>query len=182
MYTPSKNDILIYSAGKTWQAPNFRALRSKGFNINARWIDVPQVLKDEHDSHPDSVHKNEAFKREIWDGGCKLDCLACDMGLLYCEPRDGNMLSGALVEIGHVTAFYKPFYVIGTCQSIEPVGNSDRAFLAQSCVHKLPYQDIFEGAEAAIAHYRKNYAIQWNARRDSGSIAVDTFFGHKVIA
>lgn len=183
MKTPNKEDILIYTAGKTWQAFGFRKLVELGYNINARWIKLGQVLKDENDSHPDHVHKDEAYKNWIWDHGCKLDCLAADMGLLYCEPRDGEKLSGALVEIGHVTAFDKPFYIVGTCASIEPIGHSDRAFLAQNCVHKLPGLSLEEGAEAAIKHYQENYSDQWNARRTmDGSIVNHVFFGKRRIA
>ena len=30
----------VYTAGKIWHAPKFQALRSDGYGVNARWIDL----------------------------------------------------------------------------------------------------------------------------------------------
>jgi nucleoside 2-deoxyribosyltransferase len=166
----NKENVKIYSAGKTWVAPVFQDLRDNhGFNIIARWIDVQKVLKGPDDTFAAETHDDEDYKRFIWDEGCKQDCLSADMGLMFTSEQDGNMQSGALVECGHVTAFGKPWYIIGTCESVEPVGNSDRAWRSQSCVYWRPdISDPVEGANWAINHYLKNYAHQWLHNRAVG--------------
>tara|TARA_Y100000034_G_scaffold113340_1_gene148264 strand:+ start:4361 stop:4867 length:507 start_codon:yes stop_codon:yes gene_type:complete len=160
----NKDLISIYSAGKTWAGHGFRDMREQGFNINARWIDVQDLLSGPSDSFAPEIHANEAYKREIWDNGCKVDCLACDMMLLYCSPEDGNTHSGSLVELGHVTALGKPVYIIGTCESVEPVGNSDRAWKSQKIVTHWPeITDMLTGFRKAVRHYQRNYRAQWEA-------------------
>lgn len=178
MIIPKPNEIIFYTAGKTWQASKFLSLLSKGYNINARWIKHPKVLKSPTDEHDPETHKDENLKRNIWET-CKEDCLNADAGFLYTEPVDGNTLSGALVELGHITGFNKPFYICGTSESIEPVGNSDRAWKSQKCVHILPHINIFEAMTAACEHYRDIYSWQWNMRRNNGVIVHNTFFGTK---
>lgn len=160
----------IYTAGKTWAAHWFRPLKDQ-FNIIARWIDVQDVLKDESDIIPDEIHADEEYKRRIWDEGCKVDCTVCDMMILACHPDDGNTHSGSLVELGHVTANNRPVYILGTCESVEPSDNSDRAWRSQACVHWFPEYNVKNpaelrlGFEHCVAHYRKNYVGQYLARR-----------------
>lgn len=160
-----KPSVRIYGAGKTWSAPIHRNLRDvHGFHVISRWIDAQQVLKSPDDEFPPEVHANEAGKRDIW-AICREDCLAADMGLLVCDPADENMHSGSLVELGHITAFGKPVYIIGTCASVEPAGNSDRAWKSQPCVYYWPDMNPVEGAEAALDHYLANYTSQFIANR-----------------
>lgn len=162
--------IKIYTAGKTWTAPEFQKLRDDhGFKVNARWIDFQKVLKGPEDTFAEETHNDEDYKRAIWDDGCKQDCLDCDMGLMFVTPADKNMHSGSLVELGHITAFGKPVYIAGTCESVEPVGNSDRAWRSQSCVYWRPdITDIVEAGEWAVEHYNANYAHQWMTNRAVG--------------
>ena len=162
-FKPPLNMVSIYSAGKTWMAADFRKLRDRhGFNINARWIDIQQALTGPDDIFPDEVHADEEYKREIWDNGCKVDCLNADMGILVARPEDKNMHSGSLVELGHITAFNKPMYILGTCESFEPAGNSDRAWKSQECVHFWPEEtDAIKGFYKAVGHYQMHYAEQW---------------------
>lgn len=162
MYRIKQENIKIYGAGKTWAADALKDLRAQGFNIISRWIDAEVCLKHPGDIHKAETHANEGYKRQIWEFGCKQDCITCDFMYMITTPEDKNMHSGALVEIGHVTMLNKPVYIIGTCESVEPVGNSDRAWKSQSMVYHWP--DITnpkEGIEKAILHYRRNYRAQW---------------------
>ena len=164
-YRIKLQEIKIYGAGKTWAAPALRGLRAEGFNIISRWIDHQACLTSPTDIHAEEILQNEAEKQTIWEFGCKEDCLACDFMFMITQPEDGNDHSGSLVELGHVTAFNKPVYIIGTCQSVENYKNSDRAWKAQSMVyHWRHITDPLEGIEKAVAHYRKNYRAQWLQR------------------
>lgn len=175
VYVPTKPEIVIYAAGKTWMAPEFRKMRNHGFNVNSSWIDIEHVLSDPNDTYAPEIHENTEFLGEIWDNGCKQDCNSADLMILACAPVDGNLQSGALVELGHVTGepHNKPCYIIGTCASVEPAGDSDRAWKYQSNVYYWPeYFDVENykldcagGFSAAVRHYRANYAPQWNQRR-----------------
>ena len=90
--------------------------------------------------------------------------------IMACHPDDGNNHSGSLVELGHVTGAGKPAYILGTCQSVEPIGNSDRAWKSQAIVHHWPEYDpsdpaqMLEGFKRVISHYRKHYSEQWQER------------------
>ena len=152
-------DPKIYTAGKTWAAHWFRPLKDH-FDINARWIDIQDVLEDENDTVPDEVHADEELSGAF---GTKqqVDCMTCDMMILACHRDDGNTHSGSLVELGHVTSNNRPVYIIGTCESVEPVGNSDRAWRSQACVHWFPSYNVKNPAalklavERCVAHYRE---------------------------
>ena len=159
----TKENVVIYGAGKTWSAAILIEMRDQhGFNINSRWIDFDEVLKNPDDTFPDSMHKDKAFLQSIWDHGCKEDCRACDVGIMVCTPADGEKLSGALVELGHVTGEDKPWYILGTCASVEPVGHSDRAWKAQKVVHHWPEMtNPLDGFNRVLTHYRRNYRDQW---------------------
>lgn len=171
LYIPHKQEIIIYGAGKTWSAGIIRDLRDNhGFNINSRWIDHSQVLDSPDDEHPPEVHENKQELRNIWDNGCKIDCNHCDMLVMYCQKADGEKHSGSLVEIGIVTGQDKPAYIIGTCISVEPIGHSDRAWKQQKVVQHWPDLSPIDGTYAAIEHYQRHYAAQWNQRRKMQSL------------
>ena len=93
----------VYTAGKIWHAPKFQALRSDGYGVNARWID----LDDDCD-----IVKNR--KDLLWQI-CFEDVRDCDFVLLYCEDMSEEQ-RGALVEIGMAYGFDKPVYAVGTCK------------------------------------------------------------------
>ncbi len=163
---PRKQDILIYTMGKTWAGHAFKELPPLGFNVCARWINVPDILDNPQDTFSAEIHANEEYKRKIWDEGCKVDCNAADMGILYTQVHDRNMLSGALVELGHITADNRPVYIIGSSASTEPAGDSDRAWKSQSCVYYWPHiADLKFGAQKAVEHYIAHYSEQWRERR-----------------
>ena len=161
-----KKDVKIYMAGKTWSAHWYREMVKRGFISTARWINEENVLKDATDIMPDSVHQNEGYKRDIW-AKCKTDCFAADMGIIAAHPDDGNMHSGSLVELGHITALDRPVYILGTCASFEPAGDSDRAWKSQPCVYYWPEYDVTNadaleiGMLRAVRHYIENYTDQW---------------------
>jgi len=160
----TRDRIKIYGAGKTWASPRLRELRNHGFHLVSRWIDAPQCLTSPDDNHSPETHENESLKGYLWNL-CKEDTKRCDLMLWLCSPEDGEMQSGALVELGHVTMLDKPVYIIGTCASVEPVGHSDRAWKSQPNVYHWPHiKDALEGAKLAIAHYQKNYRDFWFER------------------
>lgn len=163
-----RDQIKIYTAGKTWAAHWFKGMRAHGFNINAQWIDVQHVLADPTDTFAPEVHEDTALLGEIWEKGCKADCLSADMMILAASPVDGDKHSGSLVELGHVTGQGKPCYILGTCASFEPVGHSDRAFKFQrNCYHWPEYDvqnpsELLQGFKDAIFHYQRYYERQWH--------------------
>lgn len=185
VYVPTKAEIIIYAGGKTWMSDPFRSMRdTHGFNVNSSWIDLPHALTGPDDSYTPESHADTKFLGEIWDEGCKLDCFNADLMILATAPQDQNMLSGALVELGHVSAApeNRPVYILGTSASVEPAGNSDRAWKYQANVHFWPEYlnkkdrlDLLEGFTAVVRHYRANYAPQWNERR-----AGATMEGHTI--
>ncbi len=174
----TKNEISIYSAGKTWAAHGFKEMRDvHGFNINARWIDLEQVLASPNDTFSDDQLADVDLTAGLWDASCKIDACAADMGLLFCTEADGNLHSGSLVELGHMTAssYYtnirKPVYIIGTCESVRPVGNSDRAWKFQNDVHHWPnVMDLHQGFELACYHYAKHYENDWKISRRMNTV------------
>ena len=168
MHVPSNQEIIVYGAGKTWAAQVLRELRDNhGVNINSRWIELDGVLTGPEDNFPEEAHTNTEFLREIWDNGCKQDCNNSDMMILIANPEDEAMHSGSLVELGIVSGNDKPVYILGTCESFEPVGHSDRAWKSQVCVYYWPQyvNDQIRGAMKALDHYREHYAAQWYNRR-----------------
>ncbi len=167
-------DPVIYSAGKTWAAAEFRVMREKGFNIQARWIDLPECLDSPNDEFSPEIHADVAALQDTWDNGCKIDCVMSDLGILFATEVDKGMHSGSLVELGHITAselytgIRKPVYIIGSCESFEPVKNSDRAWKAQKLVFHYPDLSLIQGFQTAIAHYIANFEEDYhNARYSS---------------
>ena len=133
-------------------AESFKALRELGFNINSRWIDVQDVLSGPEDTYKE--YMSDDHLRNIWDNGCKIDCLNCDVMILAVHPRDGNTHAGALVELGHVTALGKRVYVLGNCDSFMKSPTSDKAFMQQDVVTHWPEVDTSNFNELAKAFHR----------------------------
>jgi len=127
----------IYTAGKIWHAPKFQDLRSRGYGVNARWIDL--------DNDSDIVQNRKDLLWQI----CFEDVRDCDFVLLYCEDMNEEQ-RGALVEIGMAYGFDKPVYAVGTCKTIQPNKISDVAFTHYTRFHWLPTPDLQEGIDMAI--------------------------------
>lgn len=162
-----QNEIVIYTAGKTWSAEKFKLMRDRfGYNINAHWIDIKAVLSSPEDTH-DYENTDFNYLEKMWDHGCKMDACTADMAIIYASKEDRNMHSGSLVEIGHMTASYallqiqKPVYLIGSCESFEKVGNSDRGWTHQRVFNKIGTDDLVEGFAKATNHYIENYFADW---------------------
>ena len=163
-----RNDIVIYGAGKTWAAPVLRAMKKFGFNINSSWIDAGDLPETPTENFSAFKSSNKAYKRDIWDNGCKPDAVSADAMIMLCFPEDGESHSGSLVELGHVSGQGKPVYVLGTCESVEPVGHSNRAFMCQQNVHHFPEftrENFLDGFKKVIRHYQRNYVSQWKEAR-----------------
>jgi len=164
---------VIYSAGKTWAAADFRMLRTLGFNINSRWIDLQECLTSPDDKFSPEIHADIEGLREVWDNGCKIDCVMADLGIVFATEADKNMHSGALVEIGHITCsdlytgIRKPVYIIGDCDSFRPVANSDRAWKAQALVFHYPDLSLIRGFQTAVAHYITHFEEDYHKARYS---------------
>lgn len=165
--TLKRNQIEIYSAGKTWAAAGFKDMRDNyGFNINARWIDLPETL-DSPDAEFDYENTDFSYLEKMWDHGCKIDACFADAMVLYARPEDGEKHSGSLVELGHITSSYaytgiqKPVYLVGTCKSFEKVGHSDRGFKHQRVFHTINTQSMLDGFHQATLHYAEHYYNDW---------------------
>jgi len=162
----AKEDIVIYTAGKTWAAPAFKRMRTIGYNVNSHWIDIANTLSSPQDSF-DYENQDFSYLEKMWDHGCKADACYADCIIAYATKEDGNMHSGSIAEIGHGSASYmylqieKPVYLVGSCQSFEKVGNSDRGWTHQRVFHKLPTDDIEEGFRLATEHYAANHFHDW---------------------
>jgi nucleoside 2-deoxyribosyltransferase len=167
----SKEDIKIYIAGKTWHGEKFRNIEHAGYNLISTWIHFPGQLKNREDYHPPAQLLNANEKLILWDS-CLWECVNCDALVLYCEPEDKNTLSGALVEMGAATGAGKPIYCIGTCDSIQPNSNSDKAFTYQSLWHFVPYNDIQEGMAWVIEHYNEHYIKDWKTVREGKQLTI----------
>lgn len=92
----------IYTASKTKHAHKWRALREQGFNVISTWIDEAGL--GESESLEDLAHR------------CISEASGADLFILYCEP--GDVLKGALMELGAALASHAEIYVVGECDSL----------------------------------------------------------------
>jgi nucleoside 2-deoxyribosyltransferase len=166
-----KEDVIIYFAGKTWHADKFRIMHEKGYNTNASWVYLPGKLTSREDFHPPIQTMTREQKEEIWHH-CLYESSHCDIVVLYCEPEDGDMLSGAISEAGSAMAHGKQVYQIGSCSSVEPNKNSDKAFTYCSFWHVVPETDLEKGLEWIFNHYNNNYVGNWQKTRNNQRIEI----------
>jgi nucleoside 2-deoxyribosyltransferase len=127
----------FYTAGKVWHNSKFQALRSKGYGVKARWIDL--------DNDSDFVLKQ---KDKLWNL-CFEDVRDSDFVLFYAEDFNEEQ-RGALVEIGMAYGFQKPVYAVGKCKTVAPNEISDVAFTHFDNWHWLPTDDLETGAKMAL--------------------------------
>ncbi len=127
----------FYTAGKVWHNEKFQALRSDGFPVKARWIDL--------DNDSEFVANQ---KDQLWTL-CYEDVRDSDFVLLYCEDESEEQ-RGALVEIGMAYGFNKPVYAVGSCRTIKPNNISDVAFTHYKNWTWLDTNDLVEGAKMAM--------------------------------
>ena len=95
----------FYTASKTSHAPKWRQLRARGHNIIATWI-------DEADEGQSADYADLAER-------CIVEAAAADVTILYCQP--GEILKGALLEVGAALAAGKEVRCVGDCESISRV-------------------------------------------------------------
>ena len=95
----------FYVASKTKHAPMWQELRAAGVPVLSTWIDEAG-----EDQTVDYAELAERCVREI---------LVADAVLLYCEP--GEILKGALVEVGAALAAGKEVRCVGECDTLSRV-------------------------------------------------------------
>lgn len=100
--------IKIYIASKLRHAEKLKALirNIEGFHFNSRWLDTGNLASN---AAKPSAH----WQVENFD-----DIQACDYIIGYVE--EGEVLKGALVEIGYGLAYGKTVILIGQHESYEP--------------------------------------------------------------
>lgn len=88
----------IYMASKAKHGPRWRALRDDhGVPINSSWIDEAE----------EGLTSDWA---DLWSR-CVNEACEADAVILYCEP--GEVLKGALVEVGAALAVGNKVYAVG---------------------------------------------------------------------
>ncbi len=89
--------MTIYTASKVKHAHLWQSLRAAGVPINSTWID-------------ESRDKESPSLPELW-ARCVMEAATASAVLLYVEP--GDLLKGALVEVGAALACGVPVYIVG---------------------------------------------------------------------
>ena len=88
----------VYMASRTIHADKWKALRAAGNRITSSWIDT--VIDG----------GNGGGYEELWVR-CIMDVSASKAVIVYVEP--GEMLNGALVEVGAALSMKKPVFAVG---------------------------------------------------------------------
>lgn len=88
--------MTIYTASKAIYGPMWRVLREKGWPINSTWID-------------ESGEGQTGDWADLWSR-CVTEAATADALLVYA--RSGDVLKGALVEVGAALAAGKPVHVV----------------------------------------------------------------------
>lgn len=95
----------IYTASKVIHADKWRALRASGVEVSSTWID---------EAGPGESGDYEELASRCIDEVSDSNAL-----LLYCEP--GEVLKGALIEVGVAFAYNIRIFCVGECSSLSPV-------------------------------------------------------------
>lgn len=102
----------IYVASKVKHAAMWKAVRQyllpKNHAITSTWID--EAGEGETASYTELATR------------CISEIAASDVLILYCEP--GELLKGALIEVGAALALGKKVAVVGDCESLSRVFKS----------------------------------------------------------
>lgn len=91
----------IYIASKACHRPLWREFREAGHNIISRWIDVP----DKYSEDPEGLDFTQLWQ---W---CVEDVISCDA--LVCHVEPGEVLKGAILEVGVALAHNKRVILLG---------------------------------------------------------------------
>lgn len=142
----------IYTASKTTEAWRWRGLREKGYNIIATWI-------DEAEEGQSSDYADLALR-------CIAEAAAADITILYCRP--GDLLKGALIEVGAALGAGKEVRCVGFCPSISKVFQQHLLWVQHSSLaNALP--DIFSEAEENIQAEQNAYEFRPDSEQCSRS-------------
>lgn len=96
---------MIYVASKANHRPMWREFRERGIVINSRWIDID----DKYSVDPCGLDYSS-----LWSM-CIEDVLRCDVVIVYA--LSGEVLKGALVEVGAALALNKRVILTGQKES-----------------------------------------------------------------
>ncbi len=110
---------MIYGASKVLHADLWKRLRESGVPIISTWIDEA--------GEGQSGDYSELSTR------CLAEVASAKSVILYCEP--GEVLKGAMVEVGAALALGVPVYCVGTCDSLS------RVFVKHPLWHTCPSID-----------------------------------------
>lgn len=113
----------IYTASKTRHAGKWRDLRAAGHAVCASWID---------EECPEDKSKPEI--PGLWAAMVR-EAAGCDAVLMYHEA--GEVLKGALIEVGCALAHGKPVYLCGDV-SVKALGSWVSHPLVTVCVGGIP--------------------------------------------
>lgn len=102
-------DSKIYIASKAKHRPRWRAAREAGAPLHSRWIDTP-----------DGVETIDLNYRGLWQT-CIEDVRACTA--LVCYAEAGEVLKGALIEVGAALALRKHVFVCGSREAMAENGS-----------------------------------------------------------
>jgi hypothetical protein len=125
----------IYFASKVKHAHRWQALRNSGVHTASTWID-------------EAGEGQTADYAEL-SSRCMSEIAAASAVLLYCES--GEILKGALVEVGAALFKGTPVLCVGTCD------NLSRVF------RRHPRWMEFETVEAALAYHARTRTNQSEA-------------------
>lgn len=104
----------VYIASKTRHAARWRHLREEGIRVIATWIDLP-VVSD----------AAETFYQNLWLA-CIGESSSADATIVFAE--EGDVLKGALIELGSALAAGKTVIQVGECASLKAGDGSDASF------------------------------------------------------
>lgn len=90
--------IKIYTASKRIHAAELKSFEAPDIHLNARWLDTANLPGN-------STKQASKWQIENFD-----DIRSCDYMLLF--GKLGDIMQGALVEVGYGMAWEKPIYVV----------------------------------------------------------------------
>lgn len=97
--------MTFYIASRPAHIPRWQALRAAGVRIISTWIDDPPIA-------PESMHADLATR-------CMREAASADVLVLYCEP--GEVLKGALMEVGAALGAGRRVRCVGSCESVKDI-------------------------------------------------------------
>ena len=139
----------IAVAGKLTRADAFKNLRTMGYPIISRWIDIQAN---------DAIVEDKAA---LWDI-CLKDASDCDIFFLYLGDHDKPHF-GTMLEMGHAMAAGAVVYVINSCACYEESPSSRKEALCHDRVHRITSNQHInseDGMSQAMEHYNRKYNNQ----------------------